>query len=92
MRVVSKLAKIDFKFGEVTRDGNLLAIDSHPDSTMKSRVYISPQDVVEILKRIFTSPSAMLFVLGLPYFLYRWKRSDARNTGARRRVRDWPEV
>lgn len=92
MRVKSKLADVDFQFGDVKRDGNLLVIDSHPDATMKSCVYVSPQDVVEVLKRILTSPSAILFVLGLPYFLYRWKRPDKGKERTRRRIREWPRV
>jgi hypothetical protein len=92
MRVKSKLADVDFQFGDVKRDGNLLVIDSHPDSTMKSCVYVSPQDVVEVLKRILTSPSAILFVLGLPLFLYRWHRSDRRASRSSGRVKEWPKV
>jgi preprotein translocase subunit Sec63 len=92
MRVKSKLADVDFQFGDVKRDGNLLVIDSHPDSTMKSSVYVSPQDVVEVLKRILISPSALLFVLGLPYFLYRWHRSGQRSSKTTGRVKEWPKV
>lgn len=92
MRVISKLAQVDFRFGEVTREGDLLVIDSHPDSKMQSTIYISPRDVVELLKRFLLSPSAILFVLCLPYFLYRWNRSDKRIARSRRHVRKWPEV
>ena len=93
MRVISKLAQIDFRFGHVERQGNLLAIESHPDSKMKSTVYVSPQDVVEYLKRLLVNPTAILFFLGLPYFLYRWHRSgsDAGPQGKRRK-KAWPSV
>lgn len=92
MRVISKLAQIDFQFGQVAREGNLLVIDSHPDSRMPSKVYISPQDVIEYLKRLLLSPTAILFFLGLPYFMYRWKRSDKKTSGGQRRAREWPKV
>lgn len=92
MRVNSKLADINFQFGEVRRDGSLLVIASHPDSKMKSTVYVSPQDVIEFLKRFLISPGAILFLLGLPYFLYRWRRSGRQEIRASGRTREWPKV
>lgn len=92
MRVNSKLAQIDFQFGRVAREGNLLVIDSHANSKMQSKVYISPQDVVEYLKRLLLNPSAILFFLGLPYFLYRWRRSDQHISRTTGRVKEWPKV
>lgn len=92
MRVISKLAQIDFVFGKVTKEGSLLVIDSDPDSAMPSRVYISPQDVIEFLKRFLVSPTAILFVLGFPYFLYRWKKSGGAVSQKQHRKKDWPTV
>lgn len=80
MRVRSKLADVDFRFGEVKRDGNLLTINSHPESKMKSRVYVSPEDVTEFLKKFLVSPSAIVFVLGFPYFWYRYRKAKKRKT------------
>ncbi len=91
MRVISKLAQIDFQFGSITRKENLLGIESNPDAKMPSTVYVSPQDVVEVLKRMLGSPGAILFVFGLPFFLYRWTRSD-RSIKRTRRRKDWPTV
>lgn len=93
MRVVSKLAQIDFKFGDIERRGNLLVIGSHPDSRMRSTVHVSPEDIVEALKRLLANPSSLLFFLGLPLFLYRWRRSG-RDTGENEATtrRDWPTV
>ena len=93
MRVLSKLAQIDFQFGRITRQENLLVIESHPDSKMPSTVFVSPQDVVEALKRIIVSPGAILFVLALPLFLYRWNRSDKSiRQGRRQSKKTWPTV
>jgi len=92
MRVKSKLADIDFQFGEVRRDGSLLVIASHADSKMKSTVYVSPQDIVEFLKRFLISPGAILFLLGLPYFLFRWRRSGRQELQATGHTREWPKV
>ena len=92
MRVISKLAQIDFQFGSITRADNLLVIESDPDSKMPSTVYVSPQDVIEVLKRMLVSPKAILFVFGLPFFLYRWNRSDQKVSGKQRRRKEWPTV
>ncbi len=92
MRVLSKLAQIDFQFGKIRRDKNLLVVESHPDSKMPSTVYMSPQDVVEVLKRMLISPGAILFVLGLPFFLYRWNRSDRSIHQGVKKKREWPTV
>lgn len=93
MRVLSKLATIDFKFGKIARQGNLLVVESREDSPMESTVYISPGDVVAVLKRMLTSLGAIVFVLGLPYFLYRWNRSDKTiQQGLRQTKKPWPTV
>ena len=77
MRVRSKLADVEFLFGAVERKDNGLVITSHPSQTMKSKVYVSPQDVVAFLGCLCRSPSALLFVLGLPVFYFR-ARGDKR--------------
>ena len=76
MRVRSKLADVDFQFGDVKRDGDLLIINSHAESRMKSRVYVSPEDVTEFLKKFLVSPSAIVFVLALPFFWFRFRRTQ----------------
>jgi hypothetical protein len=92
MRVISKLAQIDFQFGGISRDGNLLVIESDPQAKMPATVYISPGDVTDFLKRILRNPQALLFVLALPWFLIRWKKhGQPVSTGARRK-REWPTV
>lgn len=81
MRVRSKLADVDFQFGEVKRDGDLLIINSHPDSRMKSRVYVSPDDVTAFLKKFLVSPTAIVFVFAFPYFWWRHRKAQRSNTG-----------
>lgn len=82
MRIRSRLADVEFEFGEIAREGDLLVIASHPDARMKSKVYVSPRDVTAFLRRLFTSPSALAFVLGLPYFYLRAARAG-KNTPPR---------
>ena len=74
MRVRSKLADIEFLFGAVERKGNDLVIHSHPDQRMKSRVFITPADVLTALWALFRSPGAWVFVLGFPVFYFRARR------------------
>ena len=76
MRVRSKLADVDFQFGKVRRDGDMLIIESHAEARMKSRVYVSPDDVTAFLKKCLVSPSAIVFVLGLPYFWVRNRKAQ----------------
>ncbi len=92
MRVISKLAQIDFQFGKIGRDDSLLVIESDQDARMPSTVYVSPQDVVEFLKRFLISPRAIVFVLGLPYFLYRWKKYGQTTASERSQKKAWPTV
>jgi len=75
MRIRSKLADVEFEFGEIVRDGNTLVISSHPDARMKSKVYVTPKDITAMLRRLLVSPSALLFVIFLPFFYIRAKRS-----------------
>jgi hypothetical protein len=92
MRVLSKLAQIDFRFGKIKRDKNLLVVESSPESKMPSTVYMSPQDIVEVMKRVLVSPGAILFVLALPFFLYRWNRSDRSIHQSAAKKREWPTI
>jgi hypothetical protein len=79
MKIRSRLADVEFEFGEIVRDGDLLVIASHPDARMKSKVYVSPRDVTAFLRRLITSPSALLFVIGLPFFYFRAARASKNN-------------
>ncbi len=92
MRVVSKLAQIDFAFGRISHDRNLLVIESGPQSKIPATVYVSPDDVVQFLKRFLTSPGAILFVVALPWFLVRWRRHGQAPTAKARSKREWPTV
>jgi hypothetical protein len=71
MKVKSKLADVDFRFGAVQRKDNMLVISSDPAQTMQSKVYVTPDDVVQFLGKLLTSPSGLLFVFGFPVFYFR---------------------
>jgi hypothetical protein len=74
MKVKSRLADVDFQFGCIERKGHFLVISSHPSQSMKSKVYVSPQDVVSFLRRFVRSPSAWLFLLAFPFFYVKARR------------------
>lgn len=77
MKVKSKLANVDFEIGSMERKDNLLIITNDPSQPMRSKVYVSPDDVVIFLRKLLFSPSALAFVLGLPYFYYRARKAAA---------------
>ena len=51
MRVRSKLADVEFQFGEFEYKKDHLIIHSAPEQAMQTRVYVSPDDVVSALIR-----------------------------------------
>jgi hypothetical protein len=71
MRVKSKLADVEFLVGSIERRGDDLLINSRPDQPLKSRIYISPRDVLALLGKLIASPAAWVFMLGFPYFYVR---------------------
>jgi hypothetical protein len=75
MKVVSKLANVDFHIGRVERQGERLVIFSDPDKSMPSKVYVMPEDVLRMLKAMFATPSSWLFLLLFPYYYLRARRS-----------------
>lgn len=70
MRVRSKLADVEFRFGAVERRGDELVIHSHPDQPMKSRVHVTPQDVLAAARALLRSRAFWVYVLGFPYFYF----------------------
>ncbi|MCL4745108.1 MAG: hypothetical protein KJZ83_06795 [Burkholderiaceae bacterium] len=71
MRVRSKLADVEFRFGAVDRRGYELIIHSHPDQPMKSRVHVTPQDVLAAVRALLLSKAFWVYLLGFPYFYFR---------------------
>jgi len=67
MRVVSSLADIDFAIGRIARAGRDLVVESAPDSTIATKVTVTPRDARRSLRVLLTSPSVWVFVLTLPF-------------------------
>ena len=48
---------------------------------MQTRVYISPDDIMNALKKALSNPRVWLYLAGFPFFLVRYRRrkgSEAR--------------
>ena len=71
MRVRSPLADMDVVVGDVRRAGDDLILKSSPDSSMEATITVSAREVVSTVLKVLTSPSGLLFVLGLPWFWLR---------------------
>ena len=67
MRVVSALADIEFQVGEIERQGHNLVVHSSDQSTLETRITISPKDALATLKKLLLSPSAIWFLLTSPF-------------------------
>ncbi|MCY4564816.1 MAG: hypothetical protein OXE40_10115 [Gammaproteobacteria bacterium] len=79
MKVVSELADIEFQVGAIARQGNELIIESSADSTLATRVIVSPKDARAAIRRLLASPSAWGFLLRLPFTLSRARQEQAGN-------------
>lgn len=77
MKVKSKLADIDFEFGHFEYKKDHLIIHSHPDQSMQSKVYVSPDDVLSALGKAIKLPMFWAYMIGFPFFLIRYRRRKA---------------
>lgn len=71
MRVRSRLADVEFRFGAVERRGCELVIHSHPDQPMKSRVHVTPHDVIAAVAALARSADFWIYLFAFPYFYLR---------------------
>ena len=67
MRVISSLADIEFAIGRIGRSGPDLVIESSPDSTIATKVTVTPRDALRSIAALVTSPSTWSFLLALPF-------------------------
>jgi len=83
MKVKSKLADIDFEFGHFEYKKDHLIIHSHPDQSMQSKVYVSPDDVLSALGKAIKLPMFWAYMIGFPFFLIRYRRRKAAKAKAK---------
>ncbi len=78
MKVRSKLADVDFQIGEFEYKKDHLIIHSAEAQAMKTRVYVSPDDIVSALGKILKKPMVWLYLFAFPFFLFRYRRRHAK--------------
>lgn len=74
MQVVSKLVKMEFKIGAIEREGDQLIIVSDPSQTLRSKVYLSPDDVAGVI-RASLSWTVISYLLKYPLLYFRARRA-----------------
>jgi len=80
---------MDVRLGRVRRVGNGLELASEPGSAIETVITVSAREAVQTLLKVLTTPSGLLFVVGLPWFWLRqtlgWgdaaRATDARAPG-----------
>ncbi len=87
MRVVSSLADIDFSIGRIVRAGRDLVIESSEDSTIATKVTVTPRDARRSIGALLVSPSVWLFLASLPFASFRRAAPDGRDAWEQRRNR-----
>lgn len=76
MKVVTKLAKMEFTIGTLVRnDDNLIMESGDNAETMKFKAQITPEDVIATIKAGL-NPQVLFYVLQLPILLRRRRRAE----------------
>ncbi len=73
MKVRSKLADVDFQFGEFEYKKDHLVVHSAPEQAMQTKVYVSPNDVLTALIKALSNPMVWVYIIGFPFFLLRYR-------------------
>ncbi len=81
MRVVSQLANMTMTVGKVYREGHNLVVTNEGGEGMPTKVYVRPSDVFGSAKAIFTSLSALGFLLLLPWHYFQARGDEEKVTG-----------
>ena len=68
MRVRSKLADVEFQFGEFEYKKDHLIIHSAQEQAMQTRVYVSPDDVVSALIKAHVQSQGLAVPYRFPVF------------------------
>lgn len=80
MRVVTKLARMEFTIGGLAPEGDALVITSGGDErAMKVKAYIEPDDVLAFL-RVALRPTVIGYLIRLPLLLVRRRRAARSST------------
>jgi hypothetical protein len=74
MKVVSALATVDFRVGRIARERNALLVSSKIGEGIATQVYVRPQDLLELLRALCLSWSALGFIAMFPWYWWRARR------------------
>ncbi len=74
MRIRSKLADVEFLFGEFEYKKDHLIIHSAPEQTMQTKVYVSPNDIIAAVTKALSKPMVWFYFIAFPFFLIRYRR------------------
>lgn len=77
MRVRSPLADIDLELGSISREGDRLVVRTLEGVSIPTRVDIDARDAVSMLRAIFSSRHALVFLLQLPVLYRRARRKSS---------------
>ncbi len=77
MQVNTKLVRMELEVGSIRRDGDQIVISSDPTKSMPAEVYMTPKDVVCIIKASLNlSVISYMFLFPLLYIKYLKSDSD----------------
>ena len=79
MKVVSKLVNLDLKLAKIERHQAGLMVSSDPEQSLATKIYLTPEDMVHILKLLLKNPPTLLYLLSVPFHYLRTKWLQKRN-------------
>lgn len=94
MKVVTHLADVEFHVGKIERTPHGLVVHGDPDKSLPTTVYVSPGDLMQMLKAAFATPSVILYLLLSPihYLRNKGKEPVSPKMGAPKTQRKpWPK-
>lgn len=74
MKVVSKLVNLDLQLSQIERHKNGLVVSSDPEKSLATKIYLTPEDIGEILKMMLKNPPVLLYLVAFPFHYLRAKQ------------------
>jgi hypothetical protein len=76
MQVNTKLVKMELEVGSIRRDGDRIVISSDPTRSMPAEVYMTPKDVVSMIKASLNL-SVISYMFLFPFLYIKYLKSDS---------------
>ena len=76
MQVNTKLVRMELEVGSIRRDGDQIVISSDSTKSMPAEVYMTPKDVVCIIKASLNL-SMISYILLFPFLYIKYLKSDS---------------